>query len=1232
MSAPASAMQQLMSENTPPPPPAANQDQPAPIPAAESLAQPQIPQPKPTKVVASAPVNQPPQNDVDGTYMAHRDSLEGRAAMQSLMSESGGAQPQETKPGEKPKGEEGAAPTLGLGEAIAGVKAYGPVLKDVGLGLTEAPRQIVEGSRNAFQSMLDGIHSFNQWIGEKTGVGEYVIGKGYESAEQYAHEPGAKLPDFGQAKTVTGGVISAASQFITSMYTLGKVFGPMGTEAEGALGHLATLGKSGAAIFAGFHKAEGNVADLIEQVPSLSNPVTRFLQSDPSDNEAAGRLRNALAGVGFGELQQGLLHGLTALRAGLAVEKGGLPGPKTATGQPVETPAAFKFLGDPNATPDQPLAEIREAPRETLEAGKAERAQAATEGLTPEIVGSMGEPARAVAGPRVPGAQEALAKEPQVYINFARIDTPDDVKRTMSQLADAQQDNIAVARRGIQTFEQTKLGAEFEDAWKTLMERRIGEPLNASQQLAGRQLLAQSAMKTSALTDMALANPQDLETVFAWRKQMQTHAMIQAEVSGSQAEIARSLGAMRIPVEGQGAIDRMGALTQQLDGMGGLKSNLDFLQATKVLMDSGRLEDLGNVAEKTAYAKTRDALITGWTNGLLTNPLTHVKVNLSNIATIGLRLAETRFAEGMDQLTSHDGIPAGEAAQTTQGLISGIKDSFRYIASLAKLAEPPEGSPVQDAATAFRTGHYTVGTQDPDWMIHGQSSADALSIADSSWMGKATDLASSLVTSPGRALAGEHEFYRSIGMRMELNRFAYRQAMDELNSGTIKPNQLAGRIAELVEKPPPGLNTAAVDGMTYQTFTDAPGKLAEAMEKIRNDFPLSRVIIPFYKIPSRILSFTFERTPLAPLMAGWRADIAAGGARQSMALAKTGMGSMVMLAATDAVLNGQITGEGPKDKAQRQALMDTGWLPYSVKTPSGRWVQYNRLETVGSSIAMAADATETIRDYFSNVNKDDPNVETLTGALVASLANNVTSKTYFEGIARFFDTISDPKANARSMMKSLAGSVVPAGVGALASAMDPYQRATYSMMDAIKAKTPGVSKDLPPVMNLWGEPVRHDSGLGKAYDAFVPFASRRPGNEPIDKEMLAQGFHLSAPSARTSMGDGAVVDLSHDPQAYARYQQLAGNELKLPGPNGEKGLKDRLNDIVTGNDALSSLYDMRSDGPDGGKYLMLRGISEEYRRAAREQLLGENGPLKEKVAQAQERHRELRQLTMSAQK
>lgn len=1208
------------------------------------------------KVVASAPINQPPHNDIDPGYLEHRNGLEGRAALSSLMSENASPTPQ--KPGEQAKSASDGEPKSGAMSLAKGLIAnksgVGAVASDVGRGALEAPKAIaLTGPRDALESMLDGAKQLGDWTNkylpaiQLTGEGAPRIVSAKER-EENPNLPGSlvdswHLPKFDEPTSVTGGIVKSASQFITSMATLGRVFGPMGAGAEGLSGHLATMGKSGAAVFAGFEKADGNIADLIQKVPALQNPITDFLSSKPNDTEIEGRLKNALTGVGFGELANGIFAGLKMLRGALtAKEAMGTSLAEGEAAQPagVETPAAFKFLGDPEATPDQPLASIKGS-----EQTKAAAAQDATADLTPEAVGKMGEPAPEgqVAGPLVPGATEAQAKEPQVYINFARIDTPDDVKRTLSQLADAQKDNIDVAARGIQSFEATKLGAQFQDAWQVLMDRRIGQPLNDQEMLAGRQLLAQSAMKTDGLTDMAIQNPTP-ENVFAWRKQMQTHAMIQAEVSGAQREIARSLSAMRIPVGANDAIDRMAAIQGQLDQMGGLKSNLDFLRATKTLIDSGKLEMLGDVADKTLYATTRDALITGWTNGLLTNPLTHVKVNLSNIGTIALRLGETRVAEAMDKAAGVEGgVAIGETAQVTAGLVSALKDSFRYVGKLmstmgegnlsgeAEAPPVPGANPIADAARAFKSGRYSVGEEGhTDWTQVGQGSSDALSIADSGWVGKATDLISSVVTSPGRALAGEHEFYRSIGMRMELNRFAYRQAINELNSGKIESGDVAGRVADLVENPTKNITTQAVDGMTYQTFTDAPGKFAQHIEGLRNDFPLLRVVIPFYKIPSRIMSFTFERTPLAPLMSGWRADIAAGGARQSMALAKTGIGSAIMLAASDAVLNGKITGGGPQEIGKRQAMLDQGWLPYSAQTPSGRWIQYNRLETVGSSIALAADITETTRHYFTAVNGDNSDVEKLTAAGIAAIANNVTSKTYFEGLAKFFETISDPRANAEGTLKSFAGSIVPAGVAAVDKLTDPYQRATYSMLDAIKARIPGASETLAPRRGLWGQPVEHASGLGKVYDAFVPFASKEPNPQPIDKEIGRLNMNANLPPANATFGHGqnsAKINLQKDPDMYSRYVELSGNAWKDPA-YGNLGARDLLNQVVGGSHWLSPIYNMKNDDPGAGdsysKAGMIKSIMDQYREGARGQLLKEYPQLQHEITEKTQTRQALR--------
>ena len=124
------------------------------------------------------------------------------------------------------------------------------------------------------------------------------------------------------------------------------------------------------------------------------------------------------------------------------------------------------------------------------------------------------------------------------------------------------------------------------------------------------------------------------------------------------------------------------------------------------------------------------------------------------------------------------------------------------------------------------------------------------------------------------------------------------------------------------------------------------------------------------------------------------------------------------------------------------------------------------------------------------------------------------------------------------------------------------------------------------------------------YDAISPIASRRENPEPIDREMLKQEAYVAAPK-RQVFFDGVTVDLTRDEfkGAYSRYAELAGNELKHPAWG--KGCKDFLNDVVTGKSALSAAYDLRSDGPEGGKAEFIRSTISQYREMARKKLLEE---------------------------
>jgi hypothetical protein len=156
---------------------------------------------------------------------------------------------------------------------------------------------------------------------------------------------------------------------------------------------------------------------------------------------------------------------------------------------------------------------------------------------------------------------------------------------------------------------------------------------------------------------------------------------------------------------------------------------------------------------------------------------------------------------------------------------------------------------------------------------------------------------------------------------------------------------------------------------------------------------------------------------------------------------------------------------------------------------------------------------------------------------------------------------------------------------------------------------------------MWGDPLKTDSGLGKPFDAISPVSTRNPTPEPIDKEIERIDSNVAMPSRRTSF-NGATIDLSQYPKAYSRYVELAGNELKHPAWG--LGAKDLLNKIVTDQHPLSAIYNLKSDGPEGGKDLFIRDIVNQYREMARRQLLTEFPDLNRKVEEIQAHQRELK--------
>lgn len=785
-----------------------------------------------------------------------------------------------------------------------------------------------------------------------------------------------------------------------------------------------------------------------------------------------------------------------------------------------------------------------------------------------------------------------LGAEKAFFINFARIDTPEDVKEAMQFMANRYRDELNAARRGEKmSFKQMELNADQEDAWQILSERRTGEPLNAEQSLAARNLWASSGQKLTEAAKLVAAAP-TAENQFAFMKMVNVHNSIQKEVIAARTETARALASWRItsgPKELQ--LRQMEDALESVRGRG-LFSNKNAGGQNKVIQlaktvaqfsDAGMVRQMDTLIEKSPFAIAFDMIAEYRVMAMLSNVKTHAVNTLSNTFVAMQQVFERGVAARIGRALGDDtGVQVGEGLAMMHGQISAIKDGLRL------------------AAKAFKDNSGGLWAGKVDLPHKPAISSENLGLARDSTFGKAVDVIGTVVRIPGRALMASDEFFKTVGYRSELNAQAFRQATREAAAGKIGKDQIRERMADILENPPDNLKIAAVDHATYSTFSDAPGRLAQGWLNLCRDNPYLRFITPFIRTPSRIFNYAVaERSPLAPLFWIFNGDIAAGGARRQLALAKASTSSAIMLAAADLAFNGHITGGGPSNPAERQTLTRTGWQPYSIKI-GDRYYSYARTDPLGMTLGIAAEMVE----ITNNMSHDDEEVDLLkTGILfAASIAGNIMSKSYLSGLSSVMDALSDPERYVEGVVERFAGSFVPAGLAEVARANDPYMLEVSNIVEAMKARVPGLSKDLEARRDLWGRVISYRSGLGVLYDALSPIASRRESPEPIDEEMLRQEVYIKAPTRKVDFGT-VTVDLSRFRGAYTRYAKLAGNEAK--DLSSQKGCMDLLNETVQGRGYRAAEYDMLSDGPKGGKAEFIKAHVSKHQDLAKKQLLNE---------------------------
>lgn len=767
----------------------------------------------------------------------------------------------------------------------------------------------------------------------------------------------------------------------------------------------------------------------------------------------------------------------------------------------------------------------------------------------------------------------------KVFINHARIQTSDDVKAVIQQMADQDAEAIAAKARGVVSNETTikESSQEYRDL-TDLIGREPG-PMSAAQAVAARRLLASSGEQIVELAKRAQAPDASKADLFNFRRAMAVHYALQSEVIAARTETARALQSWSIPVGASNA--RAQAISELITQAGGAGDIQQIAKAVTNVADNPA--GIGTIAKELGRSRLGKAAFQVWINGLLSSPKTHMVNILSNAMVSAYAIPERYMSAAISKVFYNGEIEFGETAAQAYGMIKGMRDGARLIyqgnkaEGMADLGEIFDAFVKTDAAPV------------------NAISADALGLDPRGSMGWGMDLLGKVVNVPSTMLAAEDKFFKSIGYRMELNALAYRQASGE----GLEGEAFAKRVTDILNDPPATLKADAVNAAHYQTFTKPLGDAGKAVQNLLTKAPIFRIVVPFVRTPINVVKYSLERTPLAYISGKIRADIRAGGARAAQAHARVALGSMIMMTMADMAMEGTVTGGGPLDPEVRRHWMAQGNQPYSVRV-GDRWYSYKRLDPIGMIVGLSADMAEIL----SNAEEEDGGKLVAAGAI--ALANNLASKTFLTGIYDFIGAIdpSNPTGGIPKYLADQSGSLMPYSsfLRNMAGAADPVVRdardggddavAAYldTLVNNIKKGIPGLSDTLPPRRDLWGQQITTSSGIGWAYDLLSPIASRVDNPSPVDAAIVENRIVLSMPP-RIIQG----AKLTNE--EYSEFVRLAGEPAKA-----------YLDQLVA-----SPSFQRMSDGPDGMKAEVIKDVINTHRRRATLMMMAANPELRERV-------------------
>lgn len=798
------------------------------------------------------------------------------------------------------------------------------------------------------------------------------------------------------------------------------------------------------------------------------------------------------------------------------------------------------------------------------------------------------------------------------------------------------------------------LDAELKDALKFLSDetgenvnnliKNLGATETISRDLAAKIIAGKMALqstgneihKLASLLEEANLNGTANEAMDAnLIDAMQIHLELQANVKGLQTSAARATSAGRVvTTEGLNA-----DMVAKLSIYGGsAKVRKLAAQLARIKAPKGR----ANLIRKAQERKWLGVLNEYWINQILSGYATHALNLTSNTASLIMRPVERTVG----------GALTGNTREMKAGLYqlwhlrSSVKESLHMAAvagwdsrALLDVHVRPE---IINTGTAPR-----------------KMSAEYLGIKNKA-LGSSIDIVGKILTMPSRALGTEDEFFKQMAYRSNvmanvsvdaallddktLLALGYK-TRDEFIQGEsytafVTKNQaeekwqelvVTGKVAddpkvkaEYIDK---NLGSANVGNNKYAaqaladarqtTFTNPLRKgpevspienMAAKFQAFTNEFPLLKQLTPFIQTPTNIMLQAWDRTPVLNLLKKDFEDAlkSTDPAVKAEAVGKMATGVVTVTSLAYMAAEGKITGGGPSDPKIASLWRNSkDWQPYSINfgtVDSPNWVSYQRLDPWTTLFGVVGDMQEMMQlGHLSGTDAGD-----YLAATAAAVGNNITSKTYLQGISDFtkmMDSKDRPEVIS-NMLTQRASSFVPfSGMGGqLGNALDDNVREVRGLLDAVKNKT---------LIARGSLPIKYDWITGKAmetpdnYLGYVKHKALSPEDKDIaliNSEMRKLNYGFTGAERKL-----AGTDLS--PAQYQEYNKLIGT-VEVGG----KTLSERMVSIINSDRYNKDAEDYNMVTPqESHRVTLLNTEVARYRERARRELMRQYPDIKTAV-------------------